>query len=82
MSELMKDSLLKHKEHIRTLVWYKRYRELAETLKDSKIKNPVKALKAVHNMIDNSHGYGYHHISVSAYDSLKQVVEDMGWVWS
>lgn len=65
----------------RSRVWYQRYMEIAKTLKEGNCENPVKVLKAIHDMINSSHGYGYSHLATSAYESLQQVVVDMGWEW-
>lgn len=82
MSELMKKSHDKYKDRIRMRVWYLNYRNIAECLHKGSCQNPVKVLKDIHDMINNSYGYGYCHISVSAYESLQLVVEDMGWQWT
>ena len=65
----------------RNRVWYERYKDIAEALKAGECKNPVEVLKAIDRMINTSHGYGYHRLAVSAYESLEQVCLDMGWVW-
>lgn len=76
-----KKKSLKEKDKIRSRVWYERYKAIADTLKEGKCENPVKVLKSIDLLINEAHGYGYDRIACSAYESLKQVVEDMGWKW-
>lgn len=71
----------KYKQRIRRRVWYLNYRGLAESLREGGCKSPVKVLKDIHEMIDKSYGFGYCHVAISALESLKLVVEDMGWEW-
>ena len=82
MSELMKDSHDKYVERVRNRVWYQRYMTIAKQLKDTGCKDPVSVLKAIDRMINIAHGYGYHRLAVSAYESIEQVCLDMGWVWT
>ncbi len=77
-----KKESLKEKEKIRHRVWYERYKAIADLLKEGKCENPVEVLHNIDMMVNDAHGYGYDRIACSALESLKQVVEDMGWVWS
>lgn len=71
----------KNAARARATVWYGRYKALADELKEGKSQNPVQVLKSIDAMINDAQGYGYDRIAMSAYQSLKQVVEDMGWKW-
>lgn len=72
----------KELDKIRSRVWYQRYKSLAELLKKGNCENPVEVLKQVDKTINDARGYGYDHVACSAWESLQQVVEDMGWEWS
>lgn len=78
MPELASEKIIRLR---RNRVWYQRYMDIATKLKDGNCQNPVEVLQAIDNMINSSHGYGYSHLATSAYESLQQVVVDMGWTW-
>ena len=71
-------------DSIRTLVWYKRYKKLADKLMDIALEpgeaaatNIKEAMELIHATINDAHGYGYHHVAVSARDSMYQALEDV-----
>jgi hypothetical protein len=67
----------KEKELRRTRIWYKRYFELAVTLKKNKCDNIPKVLEQMHNLINETRGYRSNRVAISAYNSMLLVIEEI-----